>query len=427
MHVAIVGNGIAGVTAARHLRKLDSSVRITLISGETDHHWSRPALMYVYMGHMRWEDVKPYEDHFWPRNRIDLVRRWVTSIDVEGRQLHLDGARTIPFDKLLLAVGSKPNKFGWPGQDLRGVSGMVSLQDLQAIEAASVGLKHAAIVGGGLIGVELAEMFHTRGIDVTFLVREHAYWNHVLPAEEGDIVGEVIRAEGIDLRLETELTEIVDDGTGQVGAIVDSKGDRVEVGFVGLTAGVRPNLTVCAGSPIATDRGILVDRTLVTNVEGIYAAGDCAQVKTPEGHRDLIQAVWYTGRMMGEVAARNLLGASDEYDSGTWFNSAKFFDLEYQVYGYVPSAMAHHQLPSLAWISPDRRHACRLVETEDGKLSGISVLGIRMRHRVCERWIEEGRDLAYVLAHLREAMFDPEFYRRWDRDIVAALSGKVAA
>ena len=274
MHVAIVGNGIAGVTAARHLRKLDSSVRITLISGETDFHWSRPALMYLHMGHMRWEDVKPYEDHFWPRNRIDLVRGWVTSIDTEARQLHLDGARAVGFDKLLLAVGSKPNKFGWPGQDLKRVGGMVSLQDLQAIEAASAGLKHAAIVGGGLIGVEMAEMFHCRGAKVTFLVREQAYWNNVLPDVEGELVNEVIRAEGIDLRLGTELTEIIDDGTGTACAIVDSHGDRVEVGFVGLTAGVRPNLAVCAGSSIATDRGILVDSTLATNIEGIYAAGD---------------------------------------------------------------------------------------------------------------------------------------------------------
>ena len=91
MHVAIVGNGIAGVTAARTLRKLDSDVRITLISGESDYHFSRPALMYIYMGHMRFEDTKAYEDHFWSRNRIDLVRGWVRQIDVGARQLHMEG------------------------------------------------------------------------------------------------------------------------------------------------------------------------------------------------------------------------------------------------------------------------------------------------------------------------------------------------
>jgi 3-phenylpropionate/trans-cinnamate dioxygenase ferredoxin reductase subunit len=422
MHVAIVGNGIAGVTAARTLRKLDPKVRITLISGEAPHHFSRPALMYVYMGHMRFEDTKAYEDHFWTRNRIDLVQAWVRRIDVSARQLHLEGGASISYDKLLLAVGSKPNRFGWPGQDLAGVSGLVSLQDLETIEAASIGLKHAAIVGGGLIGVELAEMFHSRGIDVTFLVRESAYWNNVLPAEEADLIGEVIRAEGIDLRLGTELEEILDDGNGRVRGIRDSSGDETEVGFVGLTAGVRPNLGVCADAELDTDRGIVVDRTLRTNHPDVYAAGDCAQIKSAEGQPDLIQAVWYTGRMQGEVAARNLLGAEEPYDSGVWFNSAKFFDLEYQVYGEVPSATASEQLESLYWEAPDRRHSCRLT-LRDGKLAGVNLLGVRMRHRVCERWIHEQKSVDFVLKNLRKAMFDPELYRRWDKDIVKSMQG----
>ena len=209
-------------------------------------------------------------------------------------------------------------------------------------------------------------------------------------------------------------------GQGRVGAIVDSRGDRVEVGFVGLTAGVRPNLAICSGSGLDTDRGVLVDRTLQTSHPDVYAAGDCAQIKTPEGQRDLIQAVWYTGRMQGEVAARNLLGASEEYDNGIWFNSAKFFDLEYQVYGDVPSAKAAEQLESLYWEAADRRHSCRLT-MRDGKLAGVNLLGVRMRHRVCERWIAEERSIDFVLKNLRQAMFDPELYRRWDKDIAATM------
>ena len=88
------------------------------------------------------------------------------------------------FDKLVIATGSKPNKFGWPGQDLNRVQGMYSYQDLEGMEAASKDLKQAVIVGGGLIGIEMAEMFHSRHIPVTFLVREKSYWDNVLPAEE---------------------------------------------------------------------------------------------------------------------------------------------------------------------------------------------------------------------------------------------------
>ena len=370
--------------------------------------------MYIHMGHMRYQDTKPYEDHFWGRNRIDLVRGWVTSVDTDGKAVVVDGQTRIGYDVLLIATGSVPNKFGWPGQDLDGSTGMYSLQDLAAIERRSPHFTHGAIVGGGLIGIELAEMLHARGKRVTFLVREAGYWNHVLPRHESEMVSRVIRAENIDLRLETELKEIQDDGTGCVGAIVTSGGDRVPVGFVGLTAGVRPNLKVLEGTAVKTDRGVLVDRTLRTNVEGVFAAGDCAEIVTPEGHRNLIQAVWYTGRMMGEVVAGNMLGASQDYDGGVWFNSAKFFDLEYQVYGNVPGATAArhgHEKPSLYWEHESGLRSLRLVHDADDVLIGVNCMGIRFRHKVCERWILEKRPVQYAMDHLRDAWFDPEFYR----------------
>ena len=113
-HIVIIGNGISGVTAARHIRKL-SNKRITMISSETDHFFSRTALMYIYMGHMKYEHTKPYEDHFWKKNHIELKRAYVSKVDTASKQLELAGGETMAYDKLILAVGSKPNKFGWPG------------------------------------------------------------------------------------------------------------------------------------------------------------------------------------------------------------------------------------------------------------------------------------------------------------------------
>jgi NADH dehydrogenase FAD-containing subunit len=84
-NIVIIGNGISGVTCARHIRKKDESAQITIISGETDHFFSRTALMYIYMGHMKYEHTKPYEDWFWEKNRIDLKRAWVEKIDFEKK------------------------------------------------------------------------------------------------------------------------------------------------------------------------------------------------------------------------------------------------------------------------------------------------------------------------------------------------------
>ena len=131
--IVIIGNGISGVTAARHIRK-NSDAQILIISAETEHFFSRTALMYVYMGHMRFEDIKPYEDWFWTKNRIDLKFDYVEGIDAKNKSLNLKSGGSESYDKLILAVGSKPNKFGWPGQDLDGVQGLYSFQDLELIE-----------------------------------------------------------------------------------------------------------------------------------------------------------------------------------------------------------------------------------------------------------------------------------------------------
>lgn len=424
MHVVILGNGIAGITTARELRKRRSDVRITVVSGESDHHFSRPALMYVFMGHMTYAHTKPYEDHVWSKNRIELVRAWVKRIDVERKRLELDRGAPIAWDKLVIATGSKHNLFGWKGQDLAGVQGLVTLQDLELLEANVRGVRRAVVVGGGLIGVELAEMLHSRGIAVTFLVREANYWNRVLPHEESAMVGRVIRAEGIDLRLGEELDHVVDDGRGRACAVVTKKGERIECQLVGLTAGVTPNLSALEGSDVPVHRGVLVDATLATRVRDVYAAGDCAEiVDEPNGAKGKLEQLWYTGRMQGETLARVLCGERARHDRGVWFNSAKFFDLEYQTYGLVQQDLEGER--SLYWEARDGLHALRVVYTRDGVV-GMNVLGIRHRHRAWERWIEEKRPVAHVLENLREANFDPEFSRRYEAEMVRAWKEQVA-
>ena len=131
-HIVIIGNGISGITAARHIRK-KSDHKITVISAETEYFFSRTALMYVYMGHMKFEHTQPYENWFWEKNRIHLKKGYVEKVDTNSKTLHFAKGDTLKYDKLVIASGSSSNKFGWPGQDLKGVQGLYNLQDLQAM------------------------------------------------------------------------------------------------------------------------------------------------------------------------------------------------------------------------------------------------------------------------------------------------------
>ena len=254
-HVVIIGNGISGVTLARHIRKL-SDKKITIISAEAEYFFSRTALMYVYMGHMKFEHTQPYEDWFWDKNRIDLKQGFVEFIDTNSKVLHFSHGETLNYDKLVIATGSKPNKFGWPGQDLEGVMGMYHKQDLENLEKYAPNnkeCKRAVIVGGGLIGIELAEMLNSRRIPVTFLVRESSFWNGVLPEGESGIINRHIRNHHIDLRLSTNLKEIKSDENGKViSVIIEETGEEIECDVVGLTAGVSPNIDFLKDSEIET-------------------------------------------------------------------------------------------------------------------------------------------------------------------------------
>ena len=425
--IVIIGNGISGVTAARHIRK-NSDLKITIVSTETKYFFSRTALMYIYMGHMKFEHTQPYENWFWDKNRIDLKEGYVSKINTDTKTLDFKDNSSLSYDKLIIATGSKPNKFGWPGQDLDGVMGMYHKQDLENLEKHAPNnnvCKRAVIVGGGLIGIELAEMLRSRKIPVTFLVRESSFWNGVLPAQESAMINEHIKEHHIDLRLSTNLKEIKSDENGKVKSIVIAEtGEEIACDVVGLTAGVTPNIDFIKDSGIETKKGILVNRFLETNVKDIYAIGDCAEQHEAIGQRRNIEAVWYTGRMMGETVAQTICNKKTAYKPGHWFNSAKFLDIEYQTYGWVFSERSKQENEEyFQWQHPTENICITIsYDKNTNKFLGINTFGIRMRHEIFNKWLTESQSIEHVLEYLADANFDPEFYKLYEADIVAKFN-----
>ncbi len=433
-HIVIIGNGISGVTTARHIRKLSEN-KITIISAETEYFFSRTALMYVYMGHLKFEHTQPYENWFWKKNNIELKKAFVKKVNPEEKQLIFSNGETMNYDKLVIATGSKPNKFGWKGENLDGVMGMYHKQDLENLEKYAPNnnvCKRAVIVGGGLIGIEMAEMLRSRDIPVTFLVRESSFWNGVLPAEESEMINRHIKKHHIDLRLNCNLKEILSDENGKVKAVIIAEThqtgrqteEEIPCNVVGLTAGVSPNISFLKDSGIELGRGIKVNRLLETNTKDIYAIGDCAEQHEAIDQRRPIEAVWYTGRMMGETLAQTLCGKPTEYKPGHWFNSAKFLDIEYQTYGWI-------------WAEPKENETRFYWEHKDGEkcihinynknthgFLGINTFGIRMRHDFFDKVLTQKQTVEYVLEHLADANFDPEFYKLHEKEIVAKFNSE---
>ena len=419
-HVVIIGNGIAGITAARHIRKF-SDKQITVISAETDYFFSRTALMYVYMGHLKFEHTQPYENWFWKKNRIDLKQAYIEEVDFKNKKLFSAVGEEIAFDQLILATGSVTNFRGWKGQEIDGVQGLVSKQDLELLEKNSTNLTHAVIVGGGLIGVELAEMLHTRKIEVSMVVREPHFWGSVLPKEEGKLISKHIQQHGINLLFETELDEIIADANNQVKAIITKSGKQIECQLVGIATGVKPNISFLKNTELETDKGILVNRNLETNISDVYAIGDCAQQREAIGNRKPVEAVWYTGRMMGEAVAQSICGNPTAYHPGNWFNSAKFFDIEYQTYGWV-FPKKKEGFSDFYWEDEKNERALHFqYKTDSKEFVGVNAFGIRLRHEILDAWLSEKLSIKEVIQQFSKANFDKEFSKKFSRQLQKAF------
>jgi NADPH-dependent 2,4-dienoyl-CoA reductase/sulfur reductase-like enzyme len=401
----IVGNGVAGMEAALALRARDEEARSSIVSAAHDHLFSRPALMYVFAGQTSLRDTEPYDRGLYERMRFDRVRGHVVSVDIAGRTLRFEDGPDLAWDKLLLAVGSKGRPAPWPGSDGPGLHYFVTLRDLEGLDRKAKPGMRAVVVGGGLIGVEVAEILHDRGLEVVFVIRETWYFPLALEHREASLVAEHMRTRGVDVRLGVNVDAIrraADDSLRGVIISPAPHAERTEEGeidadFVVSAIGVVPNTIFLRDSGITLGRGgaIETDDALRTSVPDVWAAGDCATVTWADGSRRPEQ-LWYTARDQGRAVARSMLGDEVVYRRGTWYNSAKFFDLEYTTAGWVPITLNFDNTPIdipagvRTWFYrvPGRFESQRIIVQGD-RVVGFNMLGSRWNHEVLLEWIQE--------------------------------------
>jgi hypothetical protein len=234
-------------------------------------------------------------------------------------------------------------------------------------------------------------------------------------------VAEHARAHGVDVRLGATVDAVRRGDDGRIRGVRLAGGDEVAADLVVSTIGVVPNTGFLAGSALTLARSgaIETDDALRTSAPDVWAAGDCANVTWYDGSRRPEQ-LWYTARDQGRLAARSMLGDEIAYRRGAWYNSAKFFDLEYTTAGYVPVSTGPDGNPVvpppdlLTWFQrvPGRFESQRIL-VKGERVVGFNMVGSRWNHEPLLRWIQERRPLDWVLKHLGEAQFDEEFSPRF--------------
>ena len=405
MHHVQIGNGIAGATAARHIRKADPDARITMVSEEGLVPFSRTALMYVYMGTLTREHTELYPERFWEESRVERVLDRALALDPAARTVTLARGGALDYDRLLVATGARTSFPPWPGVELDGVQGLVHWQDLDRLEALTPRVRRGVVIGGGLIGVEFAEMLAVRGVPTTFLVRERHYLSAAFTRAESDRVERAIRAHGVDLRMGAEAERF--DGDGRVEAVTLKTGERLPADVVGVGTGVRPNAE-WLGDAVERDGGVLVDAEMRASAPGVFAAGDVAVLRDPPAGVPSRQPIWYRARLQGALAGLGMAGRPRAFAPGVFYNSAKFFDLEWQTYGAAGGADLPDGHADWLWESSAGADRSVRIRTAGGRVVGVNALGVRLRQETCARWIAEGWPLDRARADLHAARFDPE-------------------
>ena len=227
---------------------------------------------------------------------------------------------------------------------------------------------------------------------------------------------------GLNMRYQEELDEILTNEKNEAIGVKTKNGEEIKCEFVGLTAGVSPNIAFVKESGISCQRGILINRFFETSAKDIYAIGDCAEFSNPLPGRRPLEQVWYTGKIMGEQLAQTLTGNKTSYNPGYWFNSAKFMDVEYQTYGTVLKELLEGQEEFIYQHHKEEILLHFVFEKESRKFIGVNNFGARMRHPVFNSWLLKEASIEEVLTDLKTANFDPEFYSKYENEVVAQFN-----
>jgi NAD(P)H-nitrite reductase large subunit len=319
MRHVIIGSGPAGVVAAETLRKADPAAAITLLCGEGEPPYSRMAIPYLLKGNIdeTGTHIRKNADHY-GRLRIDLVQARAQSVDTAGRTVNIGNGQALPYDRLLIATGSRPSREKIPGIDLPGVQTCWTLRDARAILAKARPGTRIVQMGAGFVGCIIMEGLLSRGVDLTILVRSGYMVRRMMNPTASGLIQRWCEAKGVQILTRTQPKGLAANGDGLRVDLGESRTLHADMYL--SVVGVDPNLDFLAGSGIAIGHGALVDANLQSSVPGIYAAGDVAESANCLTGKPELNAIQPNAVEQGRIAALNMAGQPVRFKGGFVFN-----------------------------------------------------------------------------------------------------------
>lgn len=337
--IVIVGGGLAAATAATELRTrgFDGSVRV--LAAEPHSPYLRPPLSKGYLlGKEERSSAFVHPDEWYGEHDVQLsTSARVQGIDRKARTVTLADGEVVPYDRLLLATGAEPRRLRIPGSDADGIHYLRTIESSEQLrDALAGGSKRVAIVGAGWIGLEIAAAAREYGNDVVVIGMEKTPLAAPLGGELGAVFQRLHESHGVHFELDTATTGFRAIDGRVTGVTIDdgSEPRTVDADLVVVGVGATPSIELAAAAGLTVGDGILVDASLRTNDERIFAAGDVANVFNPVLGIYLRNEHWATAKSTGKVAAASLMGAPAELDAIPYFYTDQFeLGMEYSGYG----------------------------------------------------------------------------------------------
>ncbi|MFD1647440.1 NAD(P)/FAD-dependent oxidoreductase [Haloarchaeobius litoreus] len=402
----IIGDGIAGGSAAKTLREESPDADITVITDEGEPLYNRILIKEYAKGKIPMEDPLFLHDEEWYEERdIELeLNTHVTRIDTEGHVVHTHEGDDYEYDGLLVATGGTPRQLPVDNSDADGIHHFWTFQDARGIADHAEESESGIVVGAGLLGIDFAAICGARGIEANYLMRGDCWWRYALSEDGAGIIHDALRELNVEPVFQSGVDHFTVDDDGHVTGAVDPNGEEFEGEFVGVSIGLDFNTEFLRGSGIETDGGIVVDEFMETNVEDVYAAGDITRFYDVILEEYAQNGSWDSAKKQGAVAAKNMTaadGEAEEFRHVSSYSISHFKDLPFVSFGH----------PTIGDDDRERKYSDtewrRLTFMNDKLIGGVLIGDLKLQSAF-KRIIREERDLEGQKDLLLEEDFELE-------------------
>jgi nitrite reductase (NADH) large subunit len=396
LKAVIVGNGLAGTLAAKTLRELDGGVEIDVFGEEAHAYYPRPNLIEFLAGRLPYERLFAFPEGWAERQRIGLhLGEAISRIRADEKAVETRTGKVFPYDTLLLAAGARASIPPMRGSDRKGVFVLRTLDDALAILDYLRDRTRAVVVGGGLLGLEIARALRTRGAEVRVVEVFDRLLPRQLDAEGAGILKGQIEKTGIAIQLGMVTEEIW--GDDEARGLRFEGGEKIEADVVVVAAGVEPDVRLAGDAGLKVERGVVVDDRLRTSRPGIFAAGDVAE------HRDRVYGIIPATFEQCRAAAHNMLDLDLPYKGTIPSTTLKVVGLYVTSVGIaVPDGPGYETLTRKA----PEEGIYKKVVLREGRLAGAIWMGTKKGAAEIARLVAAAKDVSSVKNELLEEDFD---------------------